>query len=75
MTVGTAVQRSAVCTDDEYSDAEYFKLGPSLMRLSLPGVNFMSQKLRGIPPGGILVLTLIDSFLHFLAQYMLTLKF
>ena len=26
----------------------------------------MSQKLRGIPPGGILVLTLIDSFLHFL---------
>ena len=25
----------------------------------------MSQKLRGIPPRGILVLTLIDSFLHF----------
>ena len=31
-----------------------------------PVVNFMSQKLRGIPPGGILLLTLIDSFLHFL---------
>ena len=30
-----------------------------------PGVNFMSQKLRGIPPGEILLLTLIDSFLHF----------
>ena len=28
-------------------------------------VNFMSQKLRGIQPGGILLLTSIDSFLHF----------
>ena len=27
-----------------------------------PGVNFMSQKLRGIPPGGILLLTLIETF-------------
>ena len=41
-----------------------------------PGVNFMSQKLRGILPGGILLLTLIDSFLHFWgAQCMFTLKF
>ena len=40
-----------------------------------PGVNVMSQKLRGIPPGGILLLTLKDSFLHFSAQCMLTLKF
>ena len=30
-----------------------------------PGVNFMSQKLRGIPPGGILLLTLIETFPFF----------
>ena len=30
-----------------------------------PGVNFMSQKLGGILPGGILLLTLKGSFLHF----------
>ena len=39
------------------------------------GVNFMSQQLRRIPPGGILVLTLIDSFLYFWAECMFTLKF
>ena len=35
----------------------------------------MSQTLRRIPPGGIVLLTLKDSFLHFLAQCTFTLKF
>ena len=38
-----------------------------LCNIESRGVNFMSPKLRGIPLGGILPLTLIDSFLHFLA--------
>ena len=28
----------------------------------------MSQKLRGIPPGGILLFTILDSFQHFLGS-------
>ena len=34
-------------------------------KFPIPGVNFMSQKLREIHPGGIFVLTLIGSFQHF----------
>ena len=42
------------------------KIGNAVLTLiAWSGVNFMSQKFRGIPPGGILLLTLIDSFLHF----------
>ena len=44
-----------------YLNVSYFS-PVQACHLASTGANFISQKLRGIPPGGILLLTLIGTF-------------
>ena len=48
--------------NDFLQDQNRVAFDPTPLR---PGVNFMSQRLRGIPPGEILLLTLIETFTFF----------